>query len=54
MMKLDPKTPGTDDGWVYATLAADGRTVTAAGRIESCMKCHRETKTDRLFGMPKQ
>jgi hypothetical protein len=51
MMKLDPKTPGTDDGWVYATLTSDGKTLTSAGMIESCMKCHRETKTDRLFGI---
>ncbi len=51
MMKLDPKTAGTDKGWVYATLSADGRTVTAAGRIESCMKCHQDAKSDRLFGL---
>lgn len=53
MMKLDPKTDGTDEGWVYATLSSDAKTVTAAGRIESCMKCHQETKTDRLFGLQK-
>jgi hypothetical protein len=51
MMKLDPKTPGTDDGWVYATLTADGKTITAAGRIESCMNCHVQAKGDRLFGL---
>jgi hypothetical protein len=50
MMKLDPKTAGTDDGWVYGTVTADGKTVTSAGRVASCMKCH-ETKSTRLFGL---
>jgi Cytochrome P460 len=52
MMKLDPATPGTDDGWVYGTVTADGKTVTAAGKVESCMKCHQEARHDRLFGLP--
>ena len=51
MMKLDPKTPGTDAGWVYATVTPDGKKVTAAGKIESCMKCHLQAKNDRLFGL---
>jgi hypothetical protein len=50
MMKLDPKTADTDEGWIYGTVTADGETVTSAGRVESCMKCH-ETKKDRLFGL---
>jgi hypothetical protein len=50
MLKLDPQTPGTDEGWVYGTVSADGKTVTAAGRIASCMECHR-TQPDRLFGL---
>ena len=53
MTKLDPKSPGTDEGWVYATLSPDGKKLTSAGMIESCMQCHRETKTDRLFGLSK-
>jgi hypothetical protein len=53
MLKLDPKTPGTDDGWVYGTVTADGKAVTASGKVESCMKCHSEAKHDRLFGLPK-
>ena len=52
MMKLDPKTPNTDAGWVYGTVSADGQTVTAAGKVESCMKCHQDAKHDRLFGLP--
>jgi hypothetical protein len=52
MHKLDSKTPNTDEGWVYATLSADGKEVTAAGRLESCMSCHQKAKHDRLFGLP--
>lgn len=50
MYKVDPKTKGTDKGWVYGTVSADGKTVTAAGTIQSCMKCHKEAGVDRLFG----
>jgi hypothetical protein len=52
MLKLDPITRGTDDGWVYGTVSADGKTVTSAGKVESCMKCHQDAKHDRLFGLP--
>src|SRR6185369_1352871 len=51
MFKLDPRTPGTDNGWVYGTVTPDGKKVTSAGRVESCMKCHQEAKVDRLFGI---
>lgn len=51
MMKLDPKTPETDAGWVYATVADDLKTVTAVGKIGSCMECHVKAKFDRLFGL---
>jgi hypothetical protein len=50
MYKLDPDTQGTDHGWVYGTVTANGKTATSAGRVASCMKCH-ETKKDRLFGL---
>jgi hypothetical protein len=40
----------SDAGWIYATLTPDGNTVTAAGKIASCMECH-ESKQDRLFGV---
>jgi hypothetical protein len=52
MFKLDPKTPGTDEGWVYGTVTADGKNVTSAGRVESCMGCHKDAQHDRLFGLP--
>jgi len=53
MTKLDPSTPGTDEGWVYGTVTPDGKKVTSAGRVESCRKCHVEAKHDRLFGLRK-
>lgn len=53
MYKLDPKTPDTDLGWVYGTVAPDG-TVTSAGRVESCMGCHQSAPNERLFGMKYQ
>jgi hypothetical protein len=53
MLKLDPRTPDTDDGWVYATATPDGKKITSMGKIESCMKCHRQAKSDRLFGLRK-
>jgi hypothetical protein len=51
MFKTDPKTPNTDEGWVYGTVTPDGKTVTSAGRVASCMACHQEAKADRLFGI---
>jgi hypothetical protein len=52
MYKAEPDAPGTDNGWVYATMSADGTKVLTAGRIESCMECHTKAKTDRQFGLP--
>ncbi|MCB9896060.1 MAG: hypothetical protein H6839_16630 [Planctomycetes bacterium] len=52
MLKLDPATEGTDAGWIYGTLTPDGRQITSAGLIESCMDCHGEAGQERLFGPP--
>lgn len=41
----------SDAGWIYATLTADGRSVTAAGKLPSCMGCHQSAPHDRLFGL---
>lgn len=49
MLKLDPRTPGTDRGWVYGLVTGDDE-VKEAGAIERCMACHREAPHDRLFG----
>ena len=48
MLKLDPSTPGTDRGWVYGTVAPDGR-VTSGGRVGACMSCHETANADRLL-----
>lgn len=52
MYKTDTDTPN-DAGWVYGTIAPDGKSVTAGGKVESCMKCHQSHTQDRLFGPPK-
>jgi hypothetical protein len=44
--------PDTDQGWVYGTVTPDGKTVTSAGRVESCMRCHQAARHNRLFGLP--
>ena len=45
------QTDGTDDGWIYGTVAVDG-TVTSAGRVASCMGCHdKDAHYERLFGL---
>ena len=36
--------------WVYATVSADGKTVTQSGQIESCLGCHKKAPHDSLFG----
>ncbi len=51
MFRTDSNTPGTDSGWVYGTIAPDGKTVTSAGTVQSCMRCHKDAKYERLFGM---
>jgi hypothetical protein len=51
MYKLDADTPETDKGWVYGTLSSDGKHVTSAGRVASCMACHQDAPHDRLFGL---
>ncbi len=46
---LGEGAPGTDDGWTYGTLTPRGE-VTASGRVEQCMSCHRSAPHGRLFG----
>ncbi len=36
--------------WTYATVAPSGE-ITALGRIDSCIRCHREAPYDGLFGL---
>jgi hypothetical protein len=49
MAKLDTNTEGTDEGWVYGVVAP-GRAKVNAGKLETCMSCHRNAPRDRLFG----
>ncbi len=51
MLKLDPETRETDEGWIYGTVTPDGKNVLSAGRVESCMECHQQAKGDRVFGI---
>lgn len=51
MYNTESKTAETDDGWVYGTVTEDGKTVTSAGRVKSCMECHASAKHGRLFGL---
>lgn len=48
--ETDEVTPPTDRGWIYATVAADG-TVTGAGKMSKCIRCHEDAGVGRLFGM---
>ena len=52
MFKTAAGKADTDQGWVYGTVTPDGKTVTSAGRVASCMNCHKAAKHDRLFGLP--
>lgn len=52
MFKTAADQAGTDQGWVYGTVTPDGKSVTSAGRVESCMSCHQAARHDRLFGLP--
>ena len=50
VMKKLATTDGTDEGWIYGTVAPTGE-VTSAGRVESCMGCHEAAPHGRLFGL---
>lgn len=51
MTKTEGEPEGTDRGWVYGTVSADGHTVTASGKVQSCMECHQQAPHGRLFGL---
>lgn len=50
MLRAEKSEPGTDQGWVYATVDASN-VITSVGTIESCMDCHAKAPHDRLFGV---
>ena len=51
MFKTDTNTADTDQGWVYGTVTADGKTVTSSGAVKSCIACHKDAPNDGLFGI---
>ena len=52
MMQTKGELPGTDAGWIYATVEPDLMTVSAVGAIVSCSGCHQQAGPGRLFGLP--
>lgn len=55
MVKVaDHEVPGSDAGWVYATLPPDGGTLTSYGTLPTCMRCHTKAPSDRIFGVKKR
>ena len=52
MFKTLETTPGTDRGWVYGTVSADGKKVTSVGMVQNCMECHHDAPHDRQIGLP--
>jgi hypothetical protein len=51
MYRVDPATPNSDDGWVYAIVSPDKK-VTSSGKIALCVGCHENADHGRLFGVP--
>jgi hypothetical protein len=51
VMYVGTNVKDSDDGWWYATVSADKKTVTSSGVIASCQGCHVKAKYHRLFGL---
>jgi hypothetical protein len=51
MLQLATPRDGTDDGWIYGTVAPDG-TVSPASDSGMCRDCH-ATRPNRVFGIPR-
>lgn len=50
MLKQYWDTPNTDQGWTYAVVSRDAKTIKSAGKIESCISCHEDAEHDRILG----
>jgi len=50
VMMRDSSAASDESAWTYATVAPTGE-LTAVGRIDSCMRCHREAPYGGLFGL---
>lgn len=53
IMYKEEKNKRNDQGWVYGIVDVENKSkpkVLSQGNISSCIKCHKNTKYDRLFG----
>ena len=48
MLKQDPDTEATDEGWVYGVIDSETYKIKSAGAVASCIACH-EGEKDHLF-----
>ncbi len=51
MYRPTDKSLATDSGWLYGTVSADGKRVSSAGLVKSCMSCHEKAPHGRQFGV---
>jgi hypothetical protein len=51
MYRPTDKSVATDDGWLYGTVSPDGKRVSSAGLVKSCMGCHEKAPNGRQFGV---
>lgn len=50
VMQRDANAGGGESAWTYATVDPSGE-VTALGRLEACIRCHRDAPYEGLFGL---
>jgi hypothetical protein len=50
VMQRDASADSGESAWSYATVAPSGE-VTALGRLETCIRCHRDAPHGGLFGL---
>lgn len=51
MVRPSDKRIVTDAGWLYGTVSPDGKRVTSAGLVKSCVGCHQKAPFGRQFGV---
>lgn len=51
MLKKAKSVQGTDGGWAYGVVTADGSKVVRSGLLQDCMGCHKAAKHDRQLGL---
>lgn len=50
VMQRDASAESGESAWTYATVAPSGE-ITALGRLETCIACHRDAPHGGLFGL---